>query len=152
MAVDVTTDIVINRPCAAVAAYVGDPSNAADWYVNIDSVTWKTDPPLQVGSHIAFVARFLGRTLAYTYEVVEFEPEHRLVMRTADGPFPMETSYRWQPRDPHSTHLTLRNRGVPRGFSTLVAPFMEPAIRRANRKDLDRLKRLLESSEPNGRG
>ena len=63
-AVDVVTSIVINRPIAEVAAYASDPSNAPSWYVNIRQVRWKTPPPARVGSQIAFVARFLGRTIA----------------------------------------------------------------------------------------
>ena len=144
--VDVTTEIVIGRDRVTVAAFAGDPGNAPRWYVNIDSVEWKTPPPLAVGSRIAFVARFLGRTLAYTYEVVELDPGARLVMRTAEGPFPMETSYTWQPLDGGRTRMTLRNRGEPAGFSRLAAPVMARAMRRANRKDLARLKALLESS------
>ena len=59
------------------------------------SVGWRTPPPVAVGSRMDFVAQFLGRGLAYTYEVVELDPKRRLVMRTADGPFPMETTYTW---------------------------------------------------------
>ena len=115
MAVDVLTEIVIDRPCAQVAAYAGDPSNAPQWYVNIESVEWRTNRPVAVGSRMDFVARFLGRRLAYTYEVVELAPGERLVMRTAQGPFPMETTYTWQPADPDRTRMTLRNRGEPAG-------------------------------------
>jgi len=128
-----------------VAAYAGDPSNAADWYANITSVRWQTLPPVGVGSRMEFVARFLGRTLAYTYEVVECGP-YRLVMRTAQGPFPMETTYTWQPEDASGTRMTLRNRGEPAGFARVTAPVMAAAMRRANEKDLARLKRILESS------
>jgi len=144
MSVDVRTEIDIACPVAEVAGYAADPDHAPDWYVNIESVEWKTDPPLGVGSVVGFVARFLGRRLAYDYEIVEHVPGERLVMRTAEGPFPMETTYTWAPLADGGTHMTLRNRGEPAGFSRLVAPLMAPAMRRANRKDLALLKGLLE--------
>jgi uncharacterized membrane protein len=142
--VDVETGTVIRRPLDEVAAYAGDPGSAPEWYARIDSVEWRTDPPVAVGSRMDFVARFLGRRLAYTYEVVELVPGERLVMRTAQGPFPMETTYAWQALDGSSTRMTLRNRGNPAGFSVLAAPFLARAVRRANRGDLRRLRELLE--------
>lgn len=146
MSVDVTTEIVIDRPIAEVSAYASDPSNAPVWYDNIDSVEWKTPPPATLGSQVTFVARFLGRRLGYTYELAELIPGGRLVMRTRQGPFPMETTYSWSSTADGSTRMTLRNRGEPAGFSQLIAPFMAPAVRRANRKDLAKLKSILEAS------
>jgi uncharacterized membrane protein len=143
MTVDVATEIEINRPVAEVAAFASDPDRARDWYKNIKSVEWKADKPLSVGSRIAFVAEFLGKKLVYTYEVIEHVPGERFVMRTAEGPFPMETTYTWQPTA-NGTLMRLRNRGEPRGFAVLVAPLMSLAMRRANRKDLDALKAILE--------
>lgn len=145
MAVDVVTEIVIARPPGVVAAYAADPANAPAWYDNITSATWETSPPLRTGSRISFTAHFLGRQLAYTYEITDFTPTERLVMRTAQGPFPMETTYAWQAIDDRSTRMTLRNRGEPAGFSKLTAPLMTIAIRRANRKDLASLRARLES-------
>jgi len=144
MAVDLLTEIVIDRPLAEVAAYAADPTNAPDWYVNIKSVDWKTPPPVAVGSRMDFIAQFLGRRLAYTYEIVELEPGSRLVMRTADGPFPMETTYTWTAIDDTHTRMSLRNRGEPNGFGRLTAPAMAAAMRRANRKDLVNIKRIIE--------
>lgn len=144
MSVDVLTEIVIERPPDRVAGYAGDPSNAPEWYVNIKAVEWKTPPPLAVGSRLAFVAHFLGRRLAYTYEIVQLVPGAKLVMRTAEGPFPMETTYTWQPDGDGKTKMSLRNRGEPRGFSKIAGPLMAAAMRRANRKDLARLKAVLE--------
>ena len=145
MSVDVQVETTIEQPPGVVAAFAGDPTNATDWYANIKSVQWKTPPPVAVGSRMDFVALFLGRRLVYTYEVVELEPERRLAMRTADGPFPMETTYTWEPAGEGATRMTLRNRGNPSGFSRVAAPLMERAMRRATTKDLARLKALLEA-------
>ncbi len=142
MRVDVATEVEIERPLAEVAAYATDPEHAPRWYVNIKSVEWKTPKPLAIGSRIAFVAEFLGRRLAYTYEVVSFEPN--FVMRTAEGPFPMETTYAWQALGPARTRMSLRNRGSPAGFGAILAPIMAMAMRSANRKDLAKLKAILE--------
>jgi hypothetical protein len=146
MAVDVVSEIGIDRSCEEVAGYAADPSHAPDWYVNIASVEWLSEPPVQVGSRVAFIARFLGRRLAYTYEIVEYVPGERLVMRTAEGPFPMETTYTWHADGPDRTRMTLRNRGEPAGFSRLTGPLVAQAMGRANRKDLAALKNLLEAA------
>jgi hypothetical protein len=147
MVVDVVTRIIIDRPREVVAKFASDPSNAPRWYVNIKSVEWKTPPPLGVGSQVAFVAHFLGRRMAYTYKITEFVPSQRMVMATAEGPFPMETSYTWESIGDERTEMTLRNRGNPSGFSRVFSPLMVPAMRRANRKDLARLKSLLEEGK-----
>lgn len=145
MVVDVESEIVIARGQAEVASYAANPDNAPAWYVNIKSVEWKTQPPVRVASRVAFVAHFLGRRLAYTYEFTEYVPQERLVMRTAEGPFPMETTYAWESTAAGHTRMKLRNRGSPAGFARFMAPFMAAAMRRANRKDLARLKALLET-------
>jgi uncharacterized membrane protein len=144
--VDVETRIVIDRPRDVVARFAGDPSNAPLWYVNIKSVEWKTQPPMKVGSRIAFVAQFLGRRMSYTYQIAEYMPVEKLVMSTTEGPFPMETSYVWEAMGKDRTEMILRNRGTPTGFSKFLAPLIVSAMRRANRKDLVRLKMLMEQS------
>jgi uncharacterized membrane protein len=144
MKVDVTTETLIDRARSEVAAFAGDPTNAPEWYANIQSVEWKSPAPVGLGSRMVFVARFLGRKLEYTYEVVDFAPGERLVMRTAEGPFAMETTYTWADAGEGKTRMSLRNRGEPTGFAAIAAPVMSAAMRRANQKDLERLKELLE--------
>jgi uncharacterized membrane protein len=145
VAVDVVTQIEIARPRIEVAAYAADPDTAPIWYENIESVTWRTERPAARGSRVEFVARFLGRRLAYTYEIVEVVTGERLVMRTAEGPFPMETTYTWADAPGGGTRMMLRNRGEPARFARVGAPMMARAMRKANTRDLEQLKRLLES-------
>ena len=146
-AVDVVVAALIRCPIGVVAAFASDPANAPDWYAKISEVEWQTRPPVDVGTRVAFVARFLGKELRYTYEIVEHTPK-LLVMRTAQGPFPMETSYHYASMPDGDTRMTLRNRGIPSGFSRLVAPFVSRAMRRAMRGDLRALKVILERDQP----
>ena len=147
MVVDVLTEVEIARSPGDVAAFAGDLANATRWYENIVAVEPAYSGPPQVGSRAEFTARFLGRALRYTYEVRELKPGRRLVMSTDEGPFPMETTYTWEDAPGGGTRMTLRNRGEPSGFAGVAAPLMERAMRRANRKDLDRLKDLLENGQ-----
>lgn len=145
MKVDVKTSIIIDKPRGKVANFAANPANAPRWYANIESVEWKTSHRLALGSRIAFVASFLGKRIEYTYEIVELNPLEKLVMRTAEGPFPMETTYTWEALSPGSTRMTLRNRGEPSGFARFAGPMMSRSIRKANEKDLLALKELLEA-------
>jgi hypothetical protein len=145
--VNFLTETIIACSKDKVSEYATNPDNAPEWYVNIKSAEWKTPKPLAVGSQITFKAQFLGRQLAYTYEIIEYIPGERLVMRTAEGPFPMKTTYTWEAIGKDQTRMTLRNAGQPSGFSKFMAPFMAMAMRKANQKDLKKLKSILESKK-----
>ena len=145
MAVDIVCELEIPRPRAEVAAYAADPDNTTSWYANIKAVEWETPRPLAVGSRLAFFASFLGRRLSYTYEIRELVPGERLVMSTAQGPFPMETTYTWQDAGDRATRMTLRNRGEPSGFAKVATPVMTRAMRRAMTADLERLSKILQT-------
>lgn len=143
--VDVVTDITIQCPIQKVAEYAADPDHAPEWYVNIDSAEWRTEKPLSLHSQIAFKARFLGKDLSYVYEIKELIPGRKLVMKTANGPFPMETTYEWESVDDQTTKMTLRNSGNPAGFSKVMTPLISTMMRKANRKDLKKIKEILEN-------
>jgi uncharacterized protein YndB with AHSA1/START domain len=133
----VETEATIDAPLKDVASYAADPSNAPEWYENITSAEWETSPPLQERSRVAFVARWMDRRLEYTYEVVDFVPNERLVMRAAQGPFPMETTYTWQRLADGKTRMTLRNRAPEDSEG-------RRAMKRVNERDLENLQSVLE--------
>jgi hypothetical protein len=136
MDVDVLTDIEIDRPRSEVADYVSNPDNATKWYENIKKVEWKSPKPLKVGSQVAFEADFMGQPFQYTYEITEYARGKSLVMNAASAPFPMKTSYRFSDTPSGGTKMELRN--------LAHDPAMADAIERENRKDLARLKSILE--------
>lgn len=142
--IEVITEIQIEAPLEKVFAYSANPDNAPSWYVNIKSVAWQTPKPIQIGTRVAFMAKFLGQKLFYVYEFIELIPDKKLIMRTSEGPFPMETTYIWEPVNDHTTRMILKNRGVPKGFSKLLSPSMKAMMKRANEKDLKKLKSILE--------
>jgi hypothetical protein len=78
--------------------------------------------------------------------VRDLVPGDRLVMSTQEGPFAMETTYTWEDDADGTTRMTLRNRGEPSAFANVAAPVMARAMRRANRRDLEQLKQLIETS------
>lgn len=141
--VNIKTEIVIHRPLKEVAEFASNPDNAPQWYQNIKSVSWKTPPPLAIGNEIAFSAIFMGSELAYTYKVVEMN-DNRFVMQTSEGLFPMKTTYEWERVYENSTRMTLVNSGNPSGFSKLLSPIIGMMIKKENKKDLERLKAILE--------
>ena len=108
MTVDVLSEIVMQRPREEVARYASNPDHTPAWYVNIQTVEWKTPPPVTAGAQVAFVAHFLGRRMAYTYEIVELVPGERMVMGTAQVPFPMETTYTWHSTPDGGTRMAAR--------------------------------------------
>jgi hypothetical protein len=145
MAVDVISEITIARPRAEVAAYSADPDNATVWYENIESVGWESPPPLTVGNRLAFVARFWDDawpTPTRSSTSCQASALRAHCVRAVPDGDDLHLAGRQRRRD--ATRMTLRNRGEPAGFATLSAPMVAAATRRANRKDLERLKRILE--------
>lgn len=143
----VKTAIVINRPKAAVAKFAADPNNATAWYTNIKSVDVLTGPPLRKGSRMAFMVKFMGEEIAYTYTVADYVPGKILIMDAADGFFPIQTTYLWDSVADQGTRMTLINQGFPTGFSKWMTPVVSFMMGYYNRKDLRKLKRIMESPE-----
>ncbi len=141
----VEEEIEIAKPCAEVAAFAGNPSTAPEWCDHVVAVRWWTEPPVRVGARVTFVVRVLGQRLVYPAEVDQFVPGERLVMRTALGPVPIETTYIWRAVTTGSTRMTVRKQARPRGLARLGVPVLAAAMRWMMYEDLAQLKRLLES-------
>ncbi len=144
MHVRVSSAIEIERPRSEVAAFAIDPARACEWYGDVKHVKWNGQP-VAVGSRLAFVAAFLGKESDYIYEVTELVPGERYAMTRAEGPFPMETVFWWEDVGEGGTRMTLQSSGQPTGLSLLLAPLLRSSMKRSGRKDLARLKTILEA-------
>ena len=121
-----------------------DVANEPDWIGGVVQSQMLSDAPLGEGTRVARVAKFLGRRIEYVNEVIEYEDNSRLVMKSVSGPFPMRISYEF--RDAHDDTLArIRVQGEASGFFRLASPLLAPMVRRSVQRDLDTLKSLLES-------
>ena len=143
---NIQTKITINRALGIVSEYAANPDNTPKWSEHINHALRQSPQPLSVGSQIVFNGKFWGREMDYTYEVIEYFPGLKLVMRSTDGQYPMEMTYSWIAKSPRETQMILQNTGGPSGFSKVFSPLMANRMKKANKKDLKRLKRVLEGA------
>ena len=144
--VDVSTEIIINLPKEKVAEFASDPGNVPNWCAHIKSVEWNNDAPLRAGAKLVFNQQTMRRPHQHVYEVVEIIPGQKVIMKTRSHGMRMETTVAWQAISENTTCMTLRNRGVPIAFSKSIAPLLRLAIRKASRRNLKQLKKMLELS------
>ncbi len=145
MSLDVTTDLVIDRPRHVVAAYVIDPAHDPIWIGGIKEAEMLTPPPVAEGTHVRRIATFLGRRIEYVLEIARLEPDTEVAMRSVKSPFPMTVTYLFTDA-PGGTKMTIGVTGEPDGVYRLGGPLMAGGVRRSIAGDLKRLKGLLESS------
>jgi hypothetical protein len=143
--VDVSIEIIINLPKEIVAEFASDPGNVPNWCTPIKSVEWNNEAPLRAGAKLVF-NEHMRRRKQHVYEVVEIIPGQKVIMKTRSHGMRMETTVAWQAINENTTCMTLRNRGVPIAFSRSIAPFLKLAIRKASRRNLKQLKKMLELS------
>jgi uncharacterized membrane protein len=143
LSIDVTAEVHVARPREEVAAYMTDPANDPEWIGGLREARLLGDGPLGEGSHVARVASFLGRRVDYVNEVTRLEPGRLLDMRSVKAPFPMWITYSFEDRD-GGTLVRNHVRGGG-GLFSLGSPLFAPLVRRNVRKDLKRLREVLES-------
>jgi len=146
MAIDVDAKVEIARPAEVVAGFVMDPANDTTWIGGIRSVSIEGEGRVGEGTRVARVASFLGRRIDYVNEIVEFDPPNCLVMESVKAPFPMKVTYSFAAAGPERTEVKVRVEGDATGFYKISAPVMAPQVRRSIRKDVAKLKDVLEAS------
>ena len=144
MSVDVASEIVIFRPRAAVAAYMFDPRNDANWTSGVIESRPLQEGRLGKGSRVERISKFLGRRFGYTYEVVQADDD-RLVEMSVTKPFPMQIRYELEDV-PQGTLVRIRARGQAGSFFRVAAPLLGAMVKRNISNDLGLLKQQLEAA------
>lgn len=141
--IEVTATADVDRPADELFAFVADMANNPRWQEGMERCTWTSEPPIGVGSTYVQHARFLGREIVSTFEVVEFASGRRIRIRTIESPMPLDITREVEPIDERSARVTATIRGGPTGPLRLLDPLTELAVRRSVRGDYDRLADLL---------
>lgn len=143
--ISIRNEIVINKPILEVSNYSADPTNSIKWCKRIISIQWKTPKPIQLNSKIAYKSKFIGAVISYTYEVVFFEENKKLMLKIKEGMLPLSTTFAWNSIDENTTIMTITTIGKLKMFSTILSPFASSIMKQRNKKDLKKLKETLEN-------
>ena len=143
--ISIRNEIVINKPILEVSNYASDPTNSIKWCKRIISVQWKTPKPIQLNSKISYKSKFMGGLISYTYEVVFFQENKKLMVKIKEGVLPLSTTFHWNSIDENSTIMTITTVGKPKVFSSILSPFVSLVMKKRSQKDLKKLKETLEN-------
>ena len=144
MSVDVTVEQPIARPREEVAAFAMDPANDRRWIGALSEVRTLTEGSVGPGTRVERVAGFLGRRIDYVNEITELEPGRRLAMRSVKAPFPLRVTYEFEDAPGGTTLARIRTGGEPGRYYALAGPLLGTMVRLGVRRDLRKLKALLE--------
>lgn len=145
--IEVTAAADVPRPAPELFAFVADMSNNPQWQRGQERCVWTSEPPIRVGSTYDQRARFLGREIVSSFEVVEFEPDRRIRIRTVGGSMPMDITREVEPLAEDRSRVRATIRGGPTGPLRLLDPITRRMVQRSVRGDYERLAALLGPAE-----
>jgi uncharacterized membrane protein len=142
--VKLASTLEIDRPADEVFAVISDFSRNPEWQGGMKSAHWTSEPPTGVGSTYEQVARFLGRDVITTFEVVAFEPGRSVTIESRQSSFPITVTRSVEPLGPDRTRVSALIEGEPGRFFRLFGPLLRFMAERSVKGDYERLRRLLE--------
>jgi uncharacterized protein YndB with AHSA1/START domain len=138
-----TNTITINRHPAEVFEFLAHFENVPLWNYAVSETRKVSGGSVGVGSHYR-QTRTLPARSEETFEVTEFELDHRLSIRGPLGPFRAEVTYVLVPVE-HGTALTNTMHLQPSGPLRLVSPVVASRVKSAVAANLGVLKQILET-------
>ena len=143
--VKIEISVHVNRPVAEVFRYLNDPTKMPEWNSTIEEAT-PSETPVKVGTRIRTRGRMLGRKIEATAEVVEYEPNERVVLKS-DDPFSWTAINTFQAEN-GGTRLVSATEGEPGGFLKLGEPIVARIAKKQLQAQFETAKELLEAQVP----
>ncbi len=139
--------IVIQRPVADVFQFVENPANDSIWRAGVVASDQETAEPSALGITGTEVFRFLGRDFQTTWEITEFELDHKVAYRSTSGTFEYEGVWLYVEVDGGTCisfvlEWTLKDREWAGRMSDRLLEIVDKKIYES---DLQTLKKLLEA-------
>lgn len=133
-----------------VFAFWSDWTNNPSWQKGMESCTWTSEPPLRIGSTYDQVARFLGRPIISSFEVVEYEPDRKVRIKTTKSTLPLDITREVRPGPDGGTTLAAVIRGEPQGLMKRFEGLAQKMVERNVNADYDRLKAVFDGTGDGG--
>ncbi len=139
----ITAAIEIQRPAEETFAFISRPENNPRWQQGMVEARVTSSGSWGVGSTYEQVARFLGRRIESSFEIVAFEPGRLIKGTTTAGSFPITFTRIVEPTGA-GCRVTAIVEGDASGFFRLFQSLLDGMVRRSVEGDYRRLKQLLE--------
>jgi uncharacterized protein YndB with AHSA1/START domain len=135
--------VEIDRPVEEVFGYFTDVARMPEWNSMVEELT-PSELPIRVGSTAKIRMRLLGRTIEATQEVLVFEANRKLVVRTP-APIAVTDTIAFESLGASRTRLTYASAGQTGGFFKLADPIVARVAKKQLAAQLETLKELLEA-------
>jgi uncharacterized membrane protein len=135
--------IMIYRPIEEVFSFVSNLQNGPQWQTGLLEVRQLTQGSLGVGSQFSSTRKFLGRKLEAVVELVAYEPNSKVSIKSDSGSVPFEESFLFEPTT-EGTRVTTVIQLHTSGLMGLAEPMITGGLKRDMESDFGNLKDLLE--------
>jgi uncharacterized membrane protein len=140
------TTVTIHRPVQEVFAFLRDPDALPQWQAGVVEVETEQEGPMQAGSKITEIRKFLGKQLRSTLQITALDENRTLNLKVLEGPIPFSVNQDFEDLG-DSTKITVVGEGEPGGLFKLAEPIVGKAAERQLKADFETLKDLLEARQ-----
>lgn len=144
MAINIELVETLDQPLDQVYALLTDVSRHPEWIEEMETITRAPELPLRVGSSYEHTAKYFGRTVTITMEVIALEPD-KLIRFSSTGTMPTVTTWRLEPEG-NRTRLHFTFEGEPGELYDMIAPGLEGSIKRGFETQIANLQKLLDQA------